>query len=217
MPTVRTPAGTRIYIQSAIAAAQTVSAVSKANPAVVTYSGADPSNDNYVALTSMVGMTEFEDALVKVAAVNTTANTFEATDQDSTAYGTFTSGSMQVVTLATELQVATGFSINGGEQQFAEYTLLWDRIQRKFPTTKSGLNIELPMIWDPNDAGSQALLAAADASAKRGFKILFPDGLEMLFFGYVGASGLPAAQDANSIMQTNATIVTASRVRYVFP
>lgn len=217
MPTVRTPAGTRIYIQSAIAAAQAVSGISKANPAVVTYSGTDPADTNYIALTNMQGMTELEDSLVKAANVNTTANTFEAEDQDSSNYGTFVSGSMQVVTLATELQVATGFTISGGEQEFAEYTYLWDRIRRKHPTQKTGMDVQLPMIWDPNDAGSQALLAASDATAKRGFKILFPDGLEMLFFGYVGASGLPNAQDANSIMQTTATIVAASRVRYVFP
>ena len=37
------------------------------------------------------------------------------------------------------------------------------------------------------------------------------------FFGYLGSSGLPNAQDINSVMQTSARIVTASRVRYVFP
>lgn len=217
MPNPRVPAGTRIYIQSAISAAQQVTAISKEAPPVITYAGADPANNDYAALVDMQGMTEFEDSLVKVANVNAAGNTFEALDQDSTAYGTFVSGNLQLVTLATELLAATGFSISGGDQQFAEYTYLWDRITRKKPTTKSGLQIDLPMIWDPQDAGSKALLAAADASAKRGFKVLFPDGLEMLFFGFVGASGLPSAQDANSVMQTTVTISAASRVRYIFP
>jgi len=217
MPTVRTPAGTRIFIQSAISTEQNVTAITKANPGVVSYDGTDPATGGYVALSNIQGMTELEDALCRVGTVDTTANTLQLEDQDTTNYGTFTAGKLQVVTLGTEIQVATGFSITGGEQQFAEYTYLWDKVTRRFPTTKTGMNIDLPMIWDPQDAGSVALLAASDASRKTGFKIVFPDGLEMLFFGYLGSSGMPNAQDINSVMETSATIVTASRVRYAFP
>lgn len=217
MATVRTPAGTRIYMQSAIAAPQALSGITKASPAVLTYAGADPTNGNYVALTDMYGMTEFEDALVKVSAVDTGGNTFAAEDQNSTGYGTFISGNMSVVTLGTEIQVATGFSISGGEQQFTEYTFLWDSVARKFPTIASGVQFDLDCIWDPNDAGMIEVRQAADTKAKRAFKVLFADGLEMLFFGYIGAPGLPSAQDINSVMKTKATIVMATKPRYVTP
>jgi hypothetical protein len=218
MATVRTPAGTRIYMASAAAGvAQAISAITKANPGVLTYAGADFANGGYTALTEMYGMTELEDALVKVANVNTVANTFETEDQDTTGYGTFVSGNVRPVTIDTEIQVATGFSISGGDQQFAEYTFLWDKITRKFPTTKSGMTIDLPAIWDPQDAGSREVLEASDKSEKRAFKIFFPDGLEMLFFGYIASSGLPRADDINSVMQTSFQIVAASRIRYVFP
>lgn len=218
MPTVRTPAGTRIYMQSAISAVQAVSAITKAAPPVLTYSGADTwINGSYLALTSVFGMTDLEDALMRVANVNTTANTLELEDQDTTAYGTFVSGNAQLVTMAIEIQVATGFSISGGEQQFAEYTYLWDKITRKFPTTKAGGQVSLPCVWDPNDAGLVAIQAASDAAAKTGFKVVFPDGLEMLFFGYVGSPGLPKADNANSIMTTDVTINIASRIRYAKP
>lgn len=217
MATVRTPAGTRIYMQSAIAASQALASITKASPAVIGYAGADPSNGNYVAMTDMYGMTEFEDALVKVSAVDTGLNTFAAEDQNSTGYGTFISGNMSVVTLGTEIQVATGFSISGGEQQFTEYTFLWDSVARKFPTIASGVQFDLDCIWDPNDAGMIEVRQAADTKAKRAFKVLFADGLEMLFFGYIGAPGLPSAQDINSVMKTKATIVMATKPRYVTP
>lgn len=217
MGQARTPAGTRIFMQSAIGAAQVIDAISKASPAVVTYQGADPANGNYVALTDMFGMTEFEESLVKVANVNAATNTFEAEDQNSLGYGTFTSGSMQVVTIDTELGDGTGFTINGFEQQFAEYNLLRDRITRRIPTTVSAGGIELPMLWDPTTAVAQAILTAADTGARRGFKVLFPDGLEMLFFGYIGASGLPRAEGNNSVMMTNVNISMATRPRYVLP
>lgn len=217
MANVRTPSGTRIYMQSAISAVQSISAITKAAPPVLTYVGADPTNGNYIALSSMYGMTDFEDALVRVANVVGGSNTLELEDQDSTSYGTFASGNMQVVTVDTEIQIATGFSISGGEQQFAEYTFLWDKITRKFPTTKAGSTIELQCAWDPNDAGLIEVQAASDAASKRGFRIVFPDGLEMLFFGYIGSSGLPSASDANSIMNTNVSISMASRPRYAKP
>lgn len=217
MPNPRTPAGTRVFIQSDISAKQSVSAITKAAPPVVSYAGADPANGAYVALVDMFGMTELEDALVKVANVNAAGNTFEAEDQDSTGYGTFASGNMQVVTLATELLVATGFKMGGGEQQFAEYTYLWDRRSRKIPTIQTGSQVDIPCIWDPSDAGSKEVLKAANSGAKRGFKILLPDGLEMLFFGNIGASGLPQAENLTSVMTTTVTITVASTIRYVFP
>lgn len=218
MPTVRTPAGTRIYMQSAISAAQAVSGITKASPPVLTYAGADTwANANYIALSSMIGMTEFEDALCRVANVNTAANTLELEDQNSTGYGTHVSGNAQLVTMATEIACAAGFSITGGEQQFADYRFLWDKIARKFPTIKAASVINIPVVWDPQDAGSVAVLAAADTAQKTGFKIVFPDGLEMLFFGYIGASGLPSADNADAVMNANISVTVASRVRYAFP
>lgn len=217
MGTARTPSGTRIFMQSAISAKQQITGISKANPGVITYAGADPANGNYAALVDMFGMTEFEQALVKVANVNAAGNTFEAEDQNSSGYGDFVSGNMQVVTLATELGDGTGLTISGFEQQFAEYNLLRDRITRKVPTTVSSGSIEIPMLWDPTDASMQAIVSAADTAARLGFKVLFPDGLEMLFFGYIGASGLPRVEGNDSVIQTSVSVSMATRPRYVLP
>lgn len=218
MATVRSPAGARIYMaDAAIGTAQSISGITKASPGVLTYSGADSfTNGSYAAMTSMFGMTELEDALVRVANANTTSNTFDLEDQDTSGYGTFVSGNVSPVTIATEINTATGFTISGGDQKFAEYTFLWDKITRKYPTTKDGMVIKIPSIWDPQDAGSLAIQAASDASAKRAFKIVMPDGLEILFFGYIGSSGLPNVQNINDVMQTEFTIVASSRVRYAF-
>lgn len=219
MPTVRTPSGTKIYMAGAAAGTkQQITAISKANPGVLTYAGADNFTiGNYAALSDIFGMTEMEDALVKIGTVDTGANTFILSDQDTSGYGTFSAGNVAPVVIDTEIVAATGFSITGGEQQFAEYTYLWDKMVRKMPTTKSGMTIEIPSIWDPADAASKAVLEASDKSEKRAFKILLPDGLEMLFFGYIASSGLPNVQDINSVMQTTFTISAASRVRYIYP
>jgi len=219
MATVRTPSGTRIYMASAAAGTkQAVTNITKANPGVLTYSGADSFTlGGYAAITDVFGMTDLEDALVKIGTVDTGGNTFILEDQNTTGYATFVSGNVAPVTIDTEITAATGFSISGGEQQFAEYTYLWDKITRKMPTTKSGMTIEIPSIWDPSDAASVAVLAASDAASKRAFKVVLPDGLEMMFFGYIASSGLPNVQDINSVMTTTFTISAASRVRYIMP
>lgn len=217
MPTVQIPAGARIYMQSAIGATQALSAISKADPGVVTYAGTDPANGTYMGLSDLQGMTELNDALVKVAGVDTVANTFQMEDQNTTGYGTFVSGNMAPITLGTEIQVGTGFEMSGGEQEFAEYLLLWDKVKRKFPTTQSAAEVRLPCVWDPTDVGMKAIRQAADTAQKTAFKIVLTTGVEILFYGYIGSSGLPNAQDASSIMQTTVTISLATKPRYVLP
>lgn len=77
--------------------ANDITGITKANPAVVTYSGADNfSNGDQVFIDSVIGMTEINNTHFLIKNVNTTANTFELTDLngvniDSTGYTTYAS------------------------------------------------------------------------------------------------------------------------------
>lgn len=90
----------RFYKDNAIITqtAQNITGITKANPAVLTYSGADNfTNGKEVYITGVVGMTEVNDKFFKVANVNVGANTFELQDIDgnninSASYTTYTSG-----------------------------------------------------------------------------------------------------------------------------
>lgn len=86
--------------------AQNITAVTQANPAVVTYSGADNySNGDSVFITGIVGMDELNGREFTVANVNTAANTFELASENSTGYDAYVSGgSVEVIT-----EVATPF------------------------------------------------------------------------------------------------------------
>jgi uncharacterized repeat protein (TIGR01451 family) len=73
--------------------AQPITGITKANPAVVTYSGADTySNGDKVKISGVLGMTEVNDREFTVANVNTAANTFELSGINSTGYTAYTSG-----------------------------------------------------------------------------------------------------------------------------
>lgn len=74
-------------------AAQNITAITKANPCVVTYSGSDTySNGDSVYIDGILGMTELNGGDYIVANVNTGANTFELAGVNSTAYTTYISG-----------------------------------------------------------------------------------------------------------------------------
>lgn len=78
--------------------AQNITAITKANPCVVTYNGGDNySNGDEIYIKDIVGMTELNNRSFKVANVNTGANTFElqtldSTNVNSTNYTTYVSG-----------------------------------------------------------------------------------------------------------------------------
>ena len=77
----------------------TITAITNANPGVVTYTGTDPTNGQEVYITGVVGdiASSLNGRNFKIANVNPGANTFELQDMDSvnfdtTSLGTYTSG-----------------------------------------------------------------------------------------------------------------------------
>lgn len=75
------------------AVGQSITAVTKAFPAVVTYSGSDTyANGDTVFISGIVGMTELNNKNFTVQKVNTATNTLELAGVDSSAYAAYTSG-----------------------------------------------------------------------------------------------------------------------------
>lgn len=91
---------------------QAITGITKANPAVLTYSGADTyANGERVYVTGVLGMTQVNNREFVVTNVNVGANTFELYDSDggavnSTGYDTYSSAG----TVAEILEVTTAFA-----------------------------------------------------------------------------------------------------------
>lgn len=76
-----------------IEATQSITGITQANPAVLTYSGADSyNNGDEIYISDVVGMTEVNGKVFTVANVNTGSNTFELQGVNSTAYTAYSSG-----------------------------------------------------------------------------------------------------------------------------
>ena len=78
--------------------AQSITNITKANPAVVTYSGADNySNGDKIFITGVNGMTQVNGNDYTIANVNTSLNTFQLSGVNSSGFSTYTSGGTAAV------------------------------------------------------------------------------------------------------------------------
>ena len=114
----------RFYADNGIVTetAQDITGVTQANPAVVTYSGADNyANGDRVIIEGVAGMTELNNREFEVANLNAGANTFELSGEDSSAYTAYSSGgTVKVITEVATPYAATDlfdlkFAQNGAD------------------------------------------------------------------------------------------------------
>ncbi len=194
-----------IAVQSALASALTISGITKANPGVVTYVGADPTNGDYLLLT-VQGMYQVDGRVFRIANVNTGANTLELEGENTTSYDTFTSGSLEVITFGTTLATATSVNASGGDFSFVDTTTVHDDRDTQVPGNSSPAVYSFDNIWDVADTGLVALKSASDNKAKRAFRFTFANSQKLLFNGYVGCTLLPVGTAKDKV--TTPTVIT---------
>jgi hypothetical protein len=180
-------------MESAESASQTITGITKANPAVVTYTGADPTNGDIVILAAQ-GMYQLDKRAVRIANVSGGGNTFEIEGCDSTGYDTFTSGAFTIATMGTSFSTIAEFSVSGGETEMIDTTTIHDSQKQSIPGALSATEISGSVNWDPTDSGQVAMKTASDAKAQKVFKVTFANGYKWIFRGYVGYSGSPTGQ-----------------------
>jgi len=191
-----------IAIQSALAAADTITAITKANPGVVSAAAHGMIAGAY-AVHTIQGMHQLDDMVVRVA--NPAAGTYELEGLDTTAFDTFTSGTAQEITFGTSLTTATSVNASGGDFDFIDVTTIHDNVKKQIPGTANPATFSFENIWDPADAGLLALKSASDTQAKRAIKFTFGNGKILVFTGYVGCSMLPTG-GAQDVVKTSVVI-----------
>lgn len=184
--------GVGVSVQSALSTSVAITGISKANPAVVTHSGADPSVGDYVLIKSN-GMNKVNDRVFRVASV-VASTSFALEGVDSSAYETFASGTFEVITFGTTLSTISSVSPSGGEPNFTPTTTIHDTIEKQVPTTTSPLSFGMTSHFDPSDAALAALKVASDNIETRAVKFTFSSGAVLVFVGYVSFPFIPTGQ-----------------------
>jgi hypothetical protein len=194
-------------------AAQVISGITKANPAVVTYVGTDPVNGDYIKITGVVGMTEVNDQVFRVANVVGGSNTLELEDVDSTNFGTFVSGNMYPIEFGVSMTTVQDVNSGGGEFQFTDLTTIHDLLQKRIPTVASPFTMQLGCLFKPSDSAHIELEKANDTKTTRAIRIRWATGDTAAWLAYVGASGIPTGS-AQQVVKTNVSFEGQGKPRF---
>ncbi len=194
----------QIAMQSAIASAKTITAITKASTGVVTSTAHGYSNGDYVLLT-IQGMWQLDARVCRIASVAT--DTFQIEGVDTTSYDTFSSGTAQKITFGTTISSAADINVSGGDFDQIDVTTIHDNVKKTIPGASNPISISMNLNWDPSDAGQLAMKTASDARAQRAFLFTFSDSAKWTFTGYVGASMSPTGQAQAKV--TTPVVITA--------
>jgi len=189
MPNISKWTKVAVAIQSALAAADTISAITKANPGVVTTGSAHGMSNGAYVLLEVAGMAQVNDRVFRIA--NVAASTFELEGEDTTSYDTFVSGTAKEITFGTSMATAVTVTASGGEFEYDDTTTIHVNQRSQIPTIASAALMTFDNIWDVADPALIALKAASDASTKRAILLTFANAQKLAFNAYVGATLLP--------------------------
>lgn len=190
-------ANVAVSVQSAIGATVAISAITKANPGVVTTGTAHGYATGDYVLMTVQGMYQLNYRVFRISAASGSVFTLEG--EDTTNYGTFvaTGSTVQKLTLGTSLATLTTINASGGDFDFIDTTTIHDNIKTQVPGLPNPSTYTFDSFWDPSDAGLIALKSASDSQSQRAILFSFANGQKFTFNAYVGCSLSPtgSAQD----------------------
>lgn len=198
MPNISTWTDVDVFMESVSDTPLTISAITKASPGVVSYTGTDPANGDYVLINAQ-GMSEVNGRMFRVANVNAAGNTFELEGEDTTGYGTFSSGTAAKKTFGTTLSTLTTVNGSGGEPEMKDTTTIHDKQKSSIPGLASASEYSFDSIWDVADPGLIAAKAATNTKAQKAFMIVFSNGQRVVFFGYIFAQLQPGGSTGDIV------------------
>jgi hypothetical protein len=202
MATAKIWSNVQVAMQSVLAAADTVTGITQANPGVVSSTAHGIANGAYV-LANIEGMKEINGRVFRVA--NTAANAFDLEGENTTTYDAFSSGNVQEITFGTSFGTVRGLTTNGGDFPFIDTTTIHDKVATQIPGIASAISYSFEHIWDVANAALIAMKLASDQKAQRAFRFTFANGAIMVFNGYCGATLIPAG-NAQDLVTTQTTI-----------
>lgn len=175
--------GVTVRVANVMAAAKTVSAVTKANPGVATSSAHALANGAIGFFSNVSGMVQLEGQAAIVA--NQATNTFELKGLNTSSYSDF-SGSCSFTPVSSwhVLSECDQYSTGGGEAAELDTTCLIDVVARSENGNLAAQNVTLNIkTTTVPSAGMQAIIDAAKAGASLVFSIVLADGALRVFYG----------------------------------
>lgn len=177
----------RLEYGSALAAALTVTGISKASEAVVTASNTLVAGD-YVLMGAVDGMVELSYVVARVKAPSGTQFTLEGVD--STNFGTWTASTgVQKITTWATIAAATSLDFGTGSVESLDITTLLDTYRQSTAGMLAQADITVNLFTDYAAAAQAAIDANAVAGTITAFRASKASGHKRLFSGIPSTIG----------------------------
>lgn len=211
---VSLPNGAIVSIASTYSAAKTITAITNANPAVVSATAHGFATGDIVEITS--GWARLNRRIVRITSL--TADTFSLDGIDTTSTTNYPAGggagSAREVTAWTQISQILEFTTSGGEQQFVNYSFLESDTENQIPTVKSASSFSLSIADDATLPHYAILSAANDDRIPRALRCVLPSGSSIFYDGYVTLNKTPTLTK-NELMALQTTVsLTSEPTRY---
>lgn len=185
-----------VAVQTALAAAKTITAISKASPAVATSTAHGYTVGDYLLL-KVNGMRQLDYRVVRVSAADT--NTFTLEGVDSTTFDTFVSGTAEEVTFGANASTFQDVSASGGEAATIAISTIHDDQDFEIPGNRSPIVFSFGSLWDPADPALLALKGFDDIKTPGCVLLTFATGAKVLMAAYVSAGLAPTGSSGQPV------------------
>lgn len=208
---------TRVEVQKTLSAAIPISAISNANPGVVTYFGTDPVNGDVVVIGSDVpDMSEVSDQTARVSLANPTSpSTFALERLKTTNYGVFSGvSSFKIVTEWSTLGNAKTLSAGSVSPNRLDKTVLLDSIKSYLLGQPDVPEITVDMLSNPFLEAVELIVEAAEDGTQLAFRVTCMDGSKRIFGGLVS---LPSENISTGEIATGGFSIVQVGKRLAYP
>ena len=175
--------GSSLKVESARAAAKTITGITAASPPVVTAVAHSYNNGDIVVISGVSGMVEVNDRVFQVA--NKATDTFELEGILGAGYTAYSSGGSAYKLTLTEVGRVANFSGFDGQSNEIDVTHLRSTAKEFLIGLQDFGNAQFTVQMDNADAGQDELRAAKADGDARGFSLQLSDGTIATFLALV--------------------------------
>lgn len=207
--------GSKIAISTGFDTTSTdpVTAITKANPAVVTEVGHGRASGDVVQLTGIVGMTDLNNTVNTIKVL--TADTYQLLGVDSTGYNAYVSGGEANGAIFSNFCELTAYNRSGGSSpEIDATTICSEAAEFELGLPDSGTT-QLDYNFVPLSSIQAAMTLADKTKDRVAIKITLPgNGGFMVQSGFVQQT---SEQAGNGTLWTGSTTIRNTGLRYDFP
>lgn len=208
--------GARYAIATAVAAPVAISGISNANPGVAA-TATPPADGSIVILKT--GWPDINEVVSRTAG-QVPATSFQVESYDTTNVVRFPpaegAGTYEIASSFLSLSQVRDVTTEGGDQNYFEFQYLEDAggRQRRVPTFKSAMGMNIVMDFDPDLSWFDALVEADYEKNPVVLRETLPNGDTYYYYGYIGFNKVPS-KTMNENMTVTATFsLQSDPIRY---